>query len=100
MYATAPFIKNLVRLVQHVVHLKDVKGTIFMGDFNENVLTTKGAISMLMDRHGLKLKVSAATTEAGTLLDHIYTYGNVHGAFSVMPTYYSFHDAIVCKLTL
>ena len=73
MYATAPFIKNLVCLVQHVSHLKDVEGTIFMGDFNENVLTTKGAISLLMDHHGLKQKVSAATTEAGTLLDHIYT---------------------------
>ena len=100
MYTTAHFMKNLVCLVQHVSHLKDVEGTIFMGDFNENVLTTKGAISLLMERHGLKQKISAATTEAGTLLDHIYTYGNVHGAFSVMPTYYSFHEAIVCKLTL
>ena len=100
MYATAPFIKNLVCLLHHVSNLKDVEGTIFMGDFNENVLTAKGAISLLMDRHGLKQQVSAATTEAGTLLDHIYTHGNVHGAFSVMPTYYSFHDAVICKLTL
>ena len=38
MYATAPFIKNLVGLVQHVRHLKDVEGTIIMGDFNENIL--------------------------------------------------------------
>ena len=42
MYATAPFIKNLVCLVHHVSNLKDVEGTIFMGDFNENVLTAKG----------------------------------------------------------
>ena len=42
MYATAPFIKNLVCLVQHVIHLKDVEGTIFMGDFNEKCFNNKG----------------------------------------------------------
>ena len=100
IYATAFFIRNLQCLLQHISNLKDVEGTILMGDLNENALTTKGAISLLMEHHGFKQKVSAATTEAGTLIDHIYTYGNVHGVFSVMPTYYSFHEAIVGKITL
>ena len=98
VYNIATFTCNLVNVLQYVGQLSDTEGTIIMGDFNENALSTRGSIQMVMERHGFQQTISSATTEDGTLIDHVYIAGNVEGTFSVMPTYYSYHDAVVSKI--
>ena len=100
VYAIDNFICNLVNLLQHVGQPSDIHGTIVMGDFNENILITRGRIQILMERHGFQQTITSVTTEQGTLIDHVYISGKVQGTFSVMPTYYSYHEAIVSKIII
>ena len=100
VYSLDNFICNLVNLLQYIGQLSDINGTIVMGDFNENVLMTRGRIQIVMERHGFQQTITSVTTEQGTLIDHVYISGKVQGTFSVMPTYYSYHEAIVSKIAI
>ena len=66
-----------------------------MGDFDEDVLHKNSQVKKSMDNHGYRQCVSVATTERGTLLDHVYVrnMNDVHVA--VVPTYYSYHEAVI-----
>ena len=100
VYSLDQFICNIVNLLQYTGQLSDTNGTIVMGDFNENVLITRGRIQMVMERHGFKQTITSVTTEDGTLIDHVYISGKVQGTFSVMPTYWSYHEAIVSRIEI
>ena len=97
-YPVSIFKCHLTQLLQAVSRIKDIKGTIIMGDFNENALTTNGPIKMLMEHHGYQQKVFTATTEDGTLIDHVYISGSVKGSYTVVPTYYSYHEAVMINI--
>ena len=100
VYSLDYFICNLVNLLQYIGQLSDINGTIVMGDFNENVLITRGRIQSVMERHGFQQTITSVTTEQGTLIDHVYISGKVQGSFSVIPTFYSYHEAILSKIEI
>ena len=97
-YSIVEFCRNLSSILHTMKQTKDIKGTVVLGDFNENVLVSKGVIQRLMENHGYTQIVSTATTENGTLIDHVYISENVKGTSTVMPTYYSDHEAISITL--
>ena len=74
--------------------------TIVIGDFNDNILNQKhSSLEQFMERNGFKQYVCTATTDSGSLLDHIYF--NRHGSefgdavqIDVHDVYYSDHDAV------
>ena len=70
---------------------------IVMGDFNEDILQKDSQAKKSMESHGYKQCVTAATTEKGTLLDHVYVRNidNIH--VGVTPTYYSYHEAVTIR---
>ena len=67
-------------------------GKIIMGDFNENVFKST-TILQLFQKYGYKQIVTTATTDEGTLIDHVYVKG-ISVDIDVMPTYYSHHNAL------
>ena len=97
-YSIVKFCRNLSSILHIIKQTPDIKGTVVLGDFNENVLVSKGVIQRLMENHGYTQIVSTATTENGTLIDHVYLSENVQGTTAVMPTYYSDHEAISITL--
>ena len=69
-----------------------------MGDFNDNLLDSHShVIDKLMQEQGYKQCVQDATTENGTLLDHVYVRGLDDIVTTVIPTYYSYHEAVKIK---
>ena len=70
---------------------------VIMGDFNEDVFVSS-TILKLMEQHGYTQHVQAATTEKGTLIDHVYIKGTEDVIVEVVQTYYSFHEAILISL--
>ncbi len=67
-----------------------------MGDFNEDVMNPRSSshVAKLMAEHNYKQCVTKATTEKGTLIDHVYARGIESVHTYVMPTYYSYHEAV------
>ncbi len=65
-----------------------------MGDFNENLLGNQSHVANLMQQQGYKQCVQDATTENGTLLDHVYVRGLDEIVATVIPTYYSYHKSV------
>lgn len=45
-----------------------------------------------------KKHVNFTTTEAGTILDHVYVSGEIQVDVRQLPTYFSYHDAVSCTL--
>lgn len=70
---------------------------MIMGDFNEDIVTSS-TVMKLMEQHGYNQHVQNATTEKGTLIDHVYTKDIVGISVNVVQTYYSFHQAILISL--
>ena len=48
----------------------------------------------MMSMNGYKQHVDTATTENGTLIDHVYSKGMNALEAEVIPVYYSYHEAI------
>ena len=71
--------------------------TIILGDFNDNVVQTESSqITRTMEQFGFQQYVKDATTDYGTLIDHIYFNKNTSddiGLADVYDCYYSDHDA-------
>ena len=65
-----------------------------MGDFNEDILKQHSQIDILMQHHGYKQCVTDATTENGTLIDHVYVRNIESVCTTVIPTYYSYHESV------
>ena len=87
--------------MKHVIaFVKDrYEKIIILGDFNEDSKSI-GPIQECMSANGFSQLVTFPTTEGGTTIDHVYVYGiqqnEIH--VSLLPTYYSYHDAVVVKL--
>ncbi len=78
------------------------KKSIICGDFNIDLLTessNQAKISKVMTQYGFVQTVTEATTDGGTLLDHIYVSKLEIDSIQVTDKYYSYHDKvnIVCK---
>ncbi|XP_038063031.1 ATP-dependent DNA helicase PIF1-like [Patiria miniata] len=69
---------------------------IVMGDFNEDIMK-QSSVQKVMHDHGYKQCVTEATTENGTLLDHVYVRNIDVIETYVSPTYYSYHEAVILK---
>ena len=68
--------------------------TIILGDFNDNLNSSnESTITKLMQRYGLQQQVRNSTTDAGSLLDHIYFNRDCACSVKIHDAYYSNHDA-------
>lgn len=72
--------------------------TIILGDFNDNIfLDRKSQLTALMERYGFMQLVEDATTDGGSLLDHIYFNKHEMMQNIIIDThdvYFSDHDSV------
>ena len=94
-YKVNDFVMNLSDLITEI-H-KITHRSILMGDFNENLFNNCSHVEKLMKDQGYKQCVQDATTENNTLLDHVYVRGLDDIITTVIPTYYSYHEAVQIK---
>ena len=73
---------------------------VIVGDFNEDLLSDAGDKSVFncLQNCGFKQHVYKATTDYGSLLDHVYTRKIKEVGIDVVDTYYSDHDKVFCFL--
>ncbi|XP_062609123.1 uncharacterized protein LOC134270887 [Saccostrea cucullata] len=92
------FISSLEQLTNFIK--RECENCIILGDFNENAVDDTGTIQKFLNDHGFKQLVTFPTTEGRTIIDHVYVYGlqEYHIDVSLLPTYYSYHEAIIVKL--
>ncbi|XP_029939775.1 ATP-dependent DNA helicase PIF1-like [Salarias fasciatus] len=94
-YPNSLFKQNLQRLLHWLNPISDT--IVVMGDFNENILTGS-SICKLMGSKGFDQLVTQASTEKGTLIDHVYVRSRRFDVeCAVMPTYFSDHEGILCS---
>ena len=68
-----------------------------MGDFNDDVLKSSSVCKFLTDK-GFEQLVRQATTETGTLIDHVYVKVSDYVVdCEVVPVYFSDHEGIFCS---
>ncbi|XP_069109228.1 ATP-dependent DNA helicase PIF1-like [Argopecten irradians] len=91
-YCVTEFRKTLLHLLQKVN--QHSKGSIVLGDFNQNILLNTSSLKNAMEEKGYRQYVTEATTERGTLIDHVYVKGVDIGNVEVIPCYYSFHEMV------
>ena len=85
--------KHLVDLLQ-----KDIT-TVIMGDFNVDLLQYPDhTIVRYMNTIGFYQLVSDATTDYGSMLDHVYVNRRDHVHVEIADTYYSDHDLVCVSL--
>ncbi|XP_062580136.1 uncharacterized protein LOC134242119 [Saccostrea cucullata] len=89
------FIDRLQNIIEY--YRKNNEHLIFHGDFNEDA-KSGGPIQTFMSSLGFRQVVNFCTTEKGTILDHVYVSGPIQIEVCRLPTYYSYHDAVVLKL--
>ncbi|XP_049319588.1 uncharacterized protein LOC125781000 [Astyanax mexicanus] len=91
-------LKAFVNKLSNVISVIDTfaGGKMIMGDFNENLFVSN-TVSEMMQHNGFTQIVKDATTENGTLIDHIYIKDIAIESIcvSVMPTYFSYHECVV-----
>lgn len=74
------------------------QSSIILGDFNEDA-KTDGPLQRFLREQQFRQVVSFSTTEGGTILDHVYVSSAIQiGGVHRLPTYYSYHDAVLLKL--
>ncbi|XP_030832522.1 uncharacterized protein LOC115920595 [Strongylocentrotus purpuratus] len=91
-YSIKSFCESLDNLLD-VLHKTSIR-CIVMGDFNEDLFKGSLQVNKLMCNKGYKQHVVNATTEKGTLIDHVYSKGLDLLETEVIPTYYSYHEAV------
>lgn len=91
----ATFIHSLTKVFDFLkINHED---SIILGDFNEDAKSS-GPIQRFMREQNFKQIVSFRTTEGGTILDHVYVSSSIQIEVHRIPTYYSYHDALLLKL--
>ncbi|XP_035671494.1 uncharacterized protein LOC118412624 [Branchiostoma floridae] len=95
------FIVNVEKLMQYLLATVKRTTTIFLGDFNENLLSGEDnkKIQKFFETNNFEQLVEDPTTMKGTLIDHVYIAppsSNV--SCGVIQTFYSYHDAVYCTL--
>lgn len=93
-YIIGKFMEIFSSLINQMEILSD--RLIVIGDFNQDILTNQKTVLEFMSSKGFNQHIAESTTENGTLIDHVYVKGCPHvEKVSVVPTYYSYHEAIV-----
>ena len=86
---------------EHLAKLIDwldpkAKTIAVMGDFNDDIFKSSSISKLLSDKGYVQL-VTEATTERGTLIDHVYVKSTDYVVDAIIrPTYFSDHEGIVC----
>lgn len=70
---------------------------VCLGDFNEDARSA-GPVQTFMRRKGFIQIVDFSTTEGATILDHVYLSKSMQANVEKIPTYYSYHDALIVKI--
>lgn len=93
MQSTLQCISRAISMAQS---LEGVDSVVFVGDFNENLLidTTHPIRELFLRNHYLQL-VQTKTHRSGSLLDAAYVKGQIVFSATVMPTYFSDHEAVI-----
>ncbi|XP_056004163.1 uncharacterized protein LOC130049939 [Ostrea edulis] len=74
------------------------QNSIILGDFNEDA-KANGPLQRFLKDQNFRQLVSFSTTEGGTTLDHVYVSSSIQiDSVHRLPTYYSYHDAVLLKL--
>ena len=94
-YPISLFKQHLGKLLDWVDPLSEDIAVI--GDFNDDIFKSSSIAQFVISRGYVQL-VTQATTENGTLIDHVYVKTVEYGVEAVIvPTYFSDHEAIVCR---
>lgn len=86
---------QLERVIEH--YKAQRMEIVCLGDFNEDARIA-GPIQTYMFNQGFKQMVDFITTEGATTLDHVYVSTSLQAKVEKMPTYYSYHDAIMVTI--
>ncbi|XP_062574797.1 uncharacterized protein LOC134236639 [Saccostrea cucullata] len=89
-----PFLHNLQNVLDKLK--TNDQDSIIIGDFNEDA-KANGPIQRFMRDRNFRQLVSFSTTEGGTILDHVYVSSSIRIDVQKVPTYYSYHDALLLK---
>ncbi|XP_063436424.1 uncharacterized protein LOC134717858 [Mytilus trossulus] len=95
-YQIGIFLKTFISFVSKLTELSN--NIIVLGDFNQDILKGERSILDYMTSKGFQQLVEEATTEGGTLIDHVYVKGCSKVEVKGIPTYYSYHDAVSIML--
>ncbi|VDI40819.1 Hypothetical predicted protein [Mytilus galloprovincialis] len=95
-YQIGIFLKTFISFVNKLTELSN--NIIVLGDFNQDILKGERSILDYMTSKGFQQLVEEATTEGGTLIDHVYVKGCSKVEVKGIPTYYSYHDAVSVML--
>lgn len=79
--------------------MSDYDKIIFLGDFNEDLTDGNSRIKACFETHHFLQKVHGFTTERFSQLDHVYVHGEFECLASIIPTYFSYHEAIGLSLS-
>ncbi|XP_062591494.1 uncharacterized protein LOC134252984 [Saccostrea cucullata] len=89
------FLERLHNLIEY--YKLGNKHVILVGDFNEDAKST-GPIQSFMMKQGFRQFVNFYTTENSTILDHVYASEGIQVEVQRLPTYYSYHDALIITI--
>ena len=95
-YSIGKFMEAFSCLINKLEALTDK--LVILGDFNQNILNDETSILRFMSSKGFVQSVRTRTTEQVTLIDHVYVKDCTGVKISVVPTYYSYHEAIEIML--
>ena len=92
-------VSNFLNYLQKVIDSFRSQNKCFVciGDFNEDARSV-GPIQTFMSEKGLTQIVDFYTTEGGTILDHVYSTSSLQIDVTKLPTYYSYHDALLVTI--
>ena len=86
-------------LLQLITDLNTYPGAkIIVGDFNDNLFTSKSLLK-LIEQHQYRQLVTFPTTDANTLIDHVYIKNAQYQInVELVPTYYSHHNVVFISI--
>ncbi|XP_062579086.1 uncharacterized protein LOC134241009 [Saccostrea cucullata] len=88
----------LIQFEKAIALYKSVfKFVVCLGDFNEDARYV-GSIQNFMIQQGFRQIVDFNTTEGATILDHVYLSTSLQAKVEKVPTFYSYHDALMVTL--
>ncbi|CAG2231657.1 unnamed protein product [Mytilus edulis] len=91
-YNLGKFLENMEMLICKLEDLSEK--IVVIGDFNQDILKGGCTVFNFMSSKGFRQLVSSPTTEGGTLIDHVYVKGCLDPQVAIIPTYYSYHEAL------
>ncbi|XP_063436532.1 uncharacterized protein LOC134717961 [Mytilus trossulus] len=91
-YNLGKFLENMEMLICKLEDLSEK--IVVIGDFNQDILKGGCTVFNFMSSKGFRQLVSSPTTEGGTLIDHVYVKGCLDTQVVIIPTYYSYHEAL------